>query len=223
MRILIALLFFLSSVPDTEAQFTTAFPLQVGNRWLYHDLLHFGDPFRVRHVLRDTTMPNGSSYAAVLDSGSSYQVVRYYRQSGSRVYQYGYFVAGQEQLVFDFSRANGDTIASFRNGQDTCDIILIQRSVGNIFGMNRDQWVCVVDLYRHVYDDETVYTITDSLGITTMEQFLSILDASGVLNNGRMYGTFTAVDQNLLLHSTLHSHDSENLQHARTGNCNARV
>ena len=51
--------------------------------------------------------------------------------------------------------------------------------------MNRDQWVFIVDLYRNVYDDATVYTITDSLGITTMEQFLSLLDASGALINGR--------------------------------------
>lgn len=178
---------------DMQAQFAATFPLQIGNRWFYREHFNLSDPFRIRKVLYDTTMPNGLSYAAVLDSGYSYQVVRYYRQSGSRVYQYGYFVAGQEQLVFDFSRADGDTIASFRNGQDTCDIILIQRSVGNIFGMTRDQWVFIVDLYRHVYDDETVYTITDSLGITTMEQFLSLLDASGALINGRMYGTFTAV------------------------------
>jgi len=134
-------------------------------------------------------------YAVVHDSGYSNQFVRFYRQSGARVYQYGYFAATQEQLLFDFSRAAGDTIASFRYGIDTCTITLEYRGSQTIFGMNRPLWVFLVNPTVYLTDDQTEYAITDSLGITSITNFSSLLNASGVLINGRMFGTFTSVSQ----------------------------
>jgi hypothetical protein len=192
---LFALLLLLSSFADVHAQYSSSFPLQPGNRWFYRDFVPVTGPFRIHKVLSDTTMPNGLTYAVVLDSGTSNQVVRYYRQSGARVYQYGFFTVGQEQLVFDFSRATGDTIASFRRGSDTCTITLEYRGSGTIFGMNRPQWYFLINPTIHLTDDQTGYGITDSLGITSVSTFSSLLNVSGALVNGRMFGTFTSVAQ----------------------------
>ena len=195
MRQLLALLLLLASGVHLNAQFATTFPLQPGNRWFFRDFVPVTGPFRIHKVVSDTTMPNGLTYAVVHDSGYSNQFVRFYRQSGARVYQYGYFVANQEQLLFDFSRAAGDTIASFRYGFDTCTITLEYRGFQTIFGMNRPQWGFLVNPTVHLTDDQTAYTITDSLGITCIATFSSLLNASGVLINGRMFGTFTSVSQ----------------------------
>jgi hypothetical protein len=197
MKLSFIFLLLLSPISNIIAQYSTTFPLQTGNLWLYRNSYPLLDPVRVQRTVGDTTMPNGLTYTTVFDSTYSSQVILFYRQSGARVYQYGRFVAAQEQLVFDFSRMAGDTIASFRYGSDTCTITLTYRGFQNIFGMNREQWMFLINPTVRITDDETQYTITDSLGITSIIRFMYYYYVKGLLVDGRMYGTFTAVETDL--------------------------
>jgi len=114
------------------------YPLQVGKVWEYSGL---GTWSKVS-VIRDTVMVNGKQYALISRGlyDSDFQ-----RQEGNNVYR---FNGAGEELLFDFSKLPGDTVASYPAGSDTTDIFLECRDSIDMFGTIRRHWIFLIRLTR---------------------------------------------------------------------------
>lgn len=171
----------------SNAQLNVVYPLQIGNLWRYQDFV-IGN-FEFRQTLRDSVAPNGRTYVAIHDE---WRGGRLQRTSGDSVLEYDPYY-GQERLIADFSRSVGDTIATYINGFDTTDMILLNYRISNLFGLNCRQWDFLTNP-RHFVDAGIVETITDSIGLTTYTSFSEQKNITGAIVNGKQYGTIVSVN-----------------------------
>jgi hypothetical protein len=155
------------------------YPLAVGNSWTYKGL----GPWYVVTITKDTVMSNGKKYALVSRGITDYD---FHRQEGARVYRYN---GKSEDLLYDFSRLPGDTIASIPHGLDTTDIILLSYNSVNLFGKTRPRCIFLIDWLRHAIDDEQIIEVVDSIGVTGLETFMAYQTISAAHIDGKSYET----------------------------------
>jgi len=168
-----------------NAQTTAVYPLHLGDRWLFADW--WNQTSFIRKVIGDTVMPNGKTYAQLLDSSlGTYRTFQ--RQSGDSILQYATSFPSQELLLFQFSRSNGDTIATYPRTYDTTYVILRAKSLTTQFGAQRWTWSFLVDYSSRSIDDESYYTVVDSIGIARNWGFGWDDMLIGALINGVLYG-----------------------------------
>jgi hypothetical protein len=159
------------------------YPLHVGNRWNWGGF--------EQKILADTLMPNGKTYAHLHDPGTFHTQYPYQRYEDNRVYVHE-FRGKQDQLVYDFTRSAGDTIATIALPTDTTDIMLTWVAETELFGRTRRQWGFRADV-RHIIDEELYQVITDSIGVTREEGMWFSADLLGAAINGVTYGTIADV------------------------------
>jgi hypothetical protein len=163
------------------------YPLHVGDIWYYHNTVDTTFKY-TRRVERDTILPNGVLYSYLSGDSRPFQ-----RQAGNVVYQY-LTVLQQELVLFDFSRAHGDTIATYVPFPgDTTDIIASGSHITSTFGRNLRQYYFEIDHVRHGFDDEEYVSVVDSIGITWSSIFLSGPDLDSAIIDGNSYGTILGV------------------------------
>jgi type IX secretion system substrate protein len=182
---LLALFSITSSI--VFAQPIVTYPLRAGDRWEYVSSVNSS----VSAVLDlgDTLMPGGITYANL--SGGVFAYPSYQRQSGNRVYWLSPYSA-QEVPRYNFSLSTGDTVSSIPFALDTLDITLISHDAVFILGRNRPQWRFHFH-FRHIVDGDEVHVITDSIGLTFVQQVFAGFAIRGAIANGVTYGTLTAV------------------------------
>jgi hypothetical protein len=158
------------------------YPLHIGNRW------NWGFE---RRITGDTLMPNGRVYARLYDPIGVQ--APYQRYEAGRVYAWQFW-GRTDQLIFDFTRLPGDTIATIYRSTDTMDIILSWQGEASLFGMTRRHWGFLFNV-RRIIDEELYQVVADSIGVTHEEGARFSRDLLGALINGRQYGTITDVTQ----------------------------
>ena len=187
MKICVSILLFFS----TEIIFaqSSSYPLHIGDYSLF--TVSGPEPYHSSRIEGDTLMLNGHRYFHILYDGSSYG--SFERQEGEKVYRFN--VASQKEfLLYDFSLSAGDTVSSFPNGSDTTDIIFSSYEVKEVFGARRKQWGFSIDYIRHAVDDERFIEITDSIGVTGIDQAVGFSKLRGAFINGRVFGSITSVE-----------------------------
>jgi hypothetical protein len=100
--------------------------------------------------------------------------------------------------MYDFTLQEGDTVAVFPSENDTLIITLVSIRYENIFGLNRKQWSFLYDVVPYI-DDEVYYTITDSIGLTSVFNIWVRDTLCGAIISGRLFGTIVSVDHNQTL------------------------
>jgi hypothetical protein len=163
------------------------YPLHVGDRWEYHDFGLLG----VR-IPKDTLMPNGQRYFVLETYSGHLNYSQFHRTNGNQVYMY-YPEANSDELWFDFTRSNPDTIAVYPRGTDTTTIVFYDLTTVNLFGQNRRQWYFGIDYTRRLLDDEESIRITEGIGVTTFERAWEWPEITGAIVNGIQYGTITGI------------------------------
>ncbi len=146
LKVAIALLFFLTDqfflTPLTFAQGAPwYYPLAIGDLWQYWDP---SEPPSMVHTVRsvgDTMMPNTLTYR-ILSSDLYGAELYYYRQFGSKVYQYvtsgDSLARGKEVLLYDFSKQFGDTVSVFWSQYgDTAVVTVLDTGSLNFYGVVR--------------------------------------------------------------------------------------
>ncbi len=180
----------------TQNGFSQAhYPLAVGNRWDYGQLLHPGE-FEYLYsvyVIGDTTMANGETYAIFQSTVGNYTF--YQRQEGPRVFE---FIDSSDSLLYDFSLDNGDTLRVLFLQGDTL-VTTVYSSLQYVFEEWRPTWSFQTQsLHSYFYYFEDV---TDNIGRTYSEVEAGYNEyCIGAVIDGRQYGTITGVrqEQNLL-------------------------
>ncbi|MEK6572049.1 MAG: T9SS type A sorting domain-containing protein, partial [Bacteroidota bacterium] len=163
----------------------------VGNHWQFYDDSNPSTPLDKR-VLADTLLPNGLTYARIKEF--AYNPRTYLQRcNGSQVFQFNFAGSNSDQLIYDFARSVGDTVAVILRGNDRTLIILSLYREIQLFGRLRRQWGFFIDFSMHVIDDEQYHIITDSLGLTLLEGFGLFQELRGAIINGVTYGTITGV------------------------------
>ena len=184
--------FTLILLKPSFAQSTAYYPLNVGDFWQYWDYMPVR--FVTREVIKDTTLSNGKTYAAIQDD--IFSKVIYQRTSGDSVFRFN-TITDQDELFYDFSASPGDTIISIPNGSDTTDIVLLSKGMMEIFGVNRQHWDYLVDLNRYATDDEQFHTVVDSIGLSSVSSFGTAAEIRGAIINGIQYGTIININGNV--------------------------
>jgi hypothetical protein len=134
-------------------------------------------------------MPNGKRYAVLIDP--LYTQFRFQRFEGNRVYIFDWF-RDRDVLVYDFTRPEGATIATYIEGDDTTDFTMSRVGQSSIFGRIRRQWGIWRDT-RNMWDDEVYWVVTDSIGVTHVEGMWFYDSLDGAVINGRVFGVVNAV------------------------------
>jgi len=119
-----SLIFALTEIIHSQQVY---YPLTIGNKWEYNYI----GPWGTTIVINDTVMPNSKTYF-VLQSKDIY--FWYLRQEGNTVYQYDSY-SGTEELLYDFSKSDGDTILTVPGESDTMDITLCGKDTVNFFSL----------------------------------------------------------------------------------------
>ncbi len=160
------------------------FPLNIGDSWQYFQINPPVSDVQQTTVVGDTLMPNGLRYAVMSGWwwGSALM-----RQGGDTVYQWTPY---GDRIVFDFSRAPGDTILSTRYYGDTVFIVTTVRDTELVFGSRRCIWNFSFDNPRFI-DDEQTLRVVDSIGVTDMYFYGGPYNFQGARINGVFYGNFT--------------------------------
>jgi hypothetical protein len=158
-----------------------------GDYWQYKNVLN---EYYSLEVIGDTTMSSNGIAYKIIQSNSGYK--KYSRFSEDKVYSYSIFNQG-EQIEYDFTLQPGDTVLYSPGENDTLLITLIDIRYENIFGLERKQWLFLFDVIPY-FDDEVVYTITDSIGLTSAWNIFESSELVGAIINGKLYGTFVSVE-----------------------------
>lgn len=174
---------------------TAVYPLHVGDLWQYREDSGPGPHLFSRQVLSDTVFPNGRTYAVIheWDQWSGY--LTYERASWDSVFVYNTYMQ-REDMIYDFSRSVGDTVAIFPRFFDTTVIVLYDYRIVNFFGQNRGEWTFYIDWLIHGLDDEESRSIIDSIGLTGSAGFGYWRYFQGAIINGIQYGTILSVNGN---------------------------
>ena len=190
-KLSIALLFILSQA--TFAQSCITYPLNLGDIWQY-EILDLNEYFSVE-VIGDTTfLSNGYTYKILQNN---FGIKGYKRIYEDKVYYYNNYLQS-DQIRYDFTLQPGDTVAVFTSENDTTIITLIDIRYANIFGLVRKQWLFLYDTVPYL-DDEVVFTITDSIGLTSAENIFVHQVLVGAIINGTTYGNIVIVEDEQLI------------------------
>jgi hypothetical protein len=164
-----------------------SYPLQVGNRWDYGYLSII--PGETNHfvyqrtiaVLAETLFANGNRYS-VLSDGSLL------RQQGDTVFEYSSFRG--EEILYDFSRQNGDTVSTYYP-HDTLTTI-VHRGTSTVFGKIRTLWTFDTRSSKNSF--YSIVSIADSIGYVYGRWEPGENEyCLGAFINGVRYGTITGV------------------------------
>jgi len=166
------------------------FPLRIGNEWHYG--VYNSDPpppwpddTDIQKILSDTLMPNGQRYFVMT---AQHHPVRYLRKEGLQVFQYNP-ADSTEHLRYDFSRTEGDTIAT----RATRSIVLSHIRQIDLFGRTFRSFLfegSFVDYFDwHV-------EIADSIGIIRNGTIAPWWVLMGARINGKEYGKLLSVEEN---------------------------
>lgn len=172
--------------------------MHIGDRWEYKNSTPRTKSHQIVEIVGDTLPGNGLTYF-IFQESTFYDalgifVERYYqRQSGSKVYQYGFGNPGTDQLVYDFSFSGYDTIVTFPTVLDTTDIILLRREPKILFGVERQEWMFRIETFRIGVDDEYFIYIADSLGVSGHSSMITSYTLVNAHINGIDYGAPTDV------------------------------
>ncbi|HSR18992.1 MAG TPA: T9SS type A sorting domain-containing protein [Ignavibacteriaceae bacterium] len=156
------------------------YPLTIGNRWEYEGLGAV-----TAEVIKDTVIPNQVKYALIQYDIYTFEFLR---QDSNKVYEYN-ILSEKEELLYDFSRSSGDTIAVIPREEDTTDIILISKDSIEIFGISRLHFTFAIDYLRRAIDDEKWVDITDSIGPTAITRACCGVELVRAWIDGIYYGT----------------------------------
>ena len=179
------LITFLSSFIYCQSQFD--YPLHVGDVWEYSVEGH--STFR-KEITQDSTLDNGKTYYLVSPGES------FFRQQGDSVFHYSPTSDfSDEYLLFDFSATPGDTITElYYSFGDTFRVICESQSMRQIFGQTLESWVFFVDEYAGFTDDETRYTVVNTIGISYQTSPLGpYYELRGARIGGIRYGVLSAL------------------------------
>lgn len=185
LRFLVTLLATCGSLSFSQGYY----PLQVGNQWDYGEI-DFHTPGQYHylysvHILGDTIMPNGLTYA--IQSGNFSP--QFLRQSGPRVYS---FLENKDSVLYDFTLEDGDTAFFFK---DSTYYTLVTVNIGQtqVFGKSLKAWY-YTRTTNTSSDGGARYTIADSIGRTYIFIDGGYTDyLMGAVINGTRYGTVTRV------------------------------
>lgn len=187
MKIFFIIIFLIAT--NLPAQ--TLFPLHVGNKWIYGELIDTNVYNREVKSVADTLLSNGKIYSTLSSKGNN----SFYRQTGDSVFQFDPSFENDEILLFDFSLAVGDTINNINLSiqNDTLQVVLVSKDNREYFGRSRN--ICSFFVNQTLFiDDEVFYEVVDSIGITGISyvtwgsEFLK-----GALINGKIYGDINPV------------------------------
>ena len=168
------------------------YPLHPGDQWEFYDLSGPDTQWSFNKIVKDSTLPNGKTYAFM--RGSAW-AMPFQRQQGDSVYQYLTDLQ-KEVLYFDFSRSPGDTISIFPRYSDTSVIVFLGQTSGLVFGHDLRKWMFLLDNIKSAVDDEVYYTVIDSIGVGGISCFCADLpQLSGTVINGIRYGVITGVNE----------------------------
>jgi hypothetical protein len=160
------------------------FPLQVGNRWQYCEV---PGHYSVSSVVRDTTMPNGFTYAQV--QGEMFG--GFYRQDSAKVFIYTPS-SNTEKLVYDFSKKKGDTLFVLDNGRDSVIKTVYDAYPGFVFG--RERYIMKFLLKHTSSSMYAIYYITDGIGFSSYNGEVLAYGLVGAIINGVQYGIIYDVE-----------------------------
>lgn len=173
------------------AQDKPYFPLETGNVWQYQELF---SPFIMEFsALGNVTAPNGVTYQRVGRSSSG-GFENWYRQSAVAVFMYD--SRGYDFPIFSFNGEVGDTSVFVHSPGDTFRSILEFKGSHNILGRDLRIWGYSVDFSTGQIDEETGYTLVDSLGIWQWTNYLAGVPVTlqGAEINGVQYGMLTLLE-----------------------------
>ncbi len=165
-----------------------AYPLHVGDRWVYTPL---GTEW-ISEIVGDSLLPNGKHYAVRTHDYHWFYGIALERQEGNKVYRYE-TSTNAERLWFDFDLSPGDTVSSFVTYDDTTDIILFGTETRTVFGVGRKMWWFLIDNNRNAVDDEQFVGVCDSLGMVEYGEMWGAATLRGALIGGRQYGELSDV------------------------------
>jgi hypothetical protein len=175
---------FLALLTAESIAQSVSYPLDIGSRWGWARYLNtLSYPVEIE---RDTLLPNGHRYAIVPSYWSMPE--RWERTEGMRVYRYERG-AGQEWLLFDFSKSPGDTI------NRSPFVVMLAARMDTLFGATRQTWEFSVGGTPGGIDAGAGagYIITDSIGLTDYSDWNSWLRVIGAIIGSRRYGTITNI------------------------------
>lgn len=187
-NILLFLGILILSLKATLAQPTAYYPLSKGNYWEYQYGFY-------RESISDSFLINGNFYSILetkYNDGSILEI-KSQRQVGDSVFVYNNLL-NQEHLLYNFSAQTGDTIFRHVDGSDTMDIILVEKSMANLFGKNLRRWKYFIDYSRLIIDDEESRTVTDSIGLTAYWDFWLNFSIIGAIIDSTQYGQVTHIE-----------------------------
>ncbi len=159
--------FYENQGPKIEVQRSFHYPLEVGDRWEFIEV--FSDDLVSRTVVGDTVLPSGLSYKMILQERIGGRTTRvdsiYQRLDGQKVFEINPWRVS-EFLIYDFSLSRGEVVTTFATSVDTTDIIVWCIDFPKLFCRKLPRWSFFVDNARRFIDDEVIYEVTDSLGMT---------------------------------------------------------
>lgn len=187
---------FILSIPIFSQGY---FPLQIGNSWEYKDRYDNSYQYTIK-AISDTVMSNGQTYTYLCGKRDANIVYfRYYRQSGSKIYEYS-TSENKEFLWCDFSKSVNDTVSInyFEKQGDTVIVTMLYNQEVEMFGVIRRQWGFYKKYLNSYFDG--IYEVTDSIGLTyeqyTEADFFNYL--TGAIINNVKYGNITSIKNDKL-------------------------
>jgi hypothetical protein len=166
---------------------TPVYPLDVGDRWQY--TINVNSFLYDTYALSDSLMPNGNRYIEL--TGGVFATHSFQRRVGNQIRWMGPY-SSSEVVRYDFGLVPGDTVSSSPGVLDTLDIILTSRTNTSIFGRIRRQWTFAFR-FRHIVDGNQIHVVTDSIGLTYLEESNAAFTLRGALVNGMIFGTLTDI------------------------------
>lgn len=187
------------------------YPLSAGNKWQLSVILSTNpiiyDYINLK-IVRDTTMPNGHTYAAFEDYGP------FERQVGNQVFIYSQ-ADSQEYVRFDFSRAIGDTSFYFNSGR-VMMVVVLDTGTWNIFGEPRRTFTFYEGEHPGI-DAYHIITIADSIGPIRITPSLSgDYGLNGAVISGATYGKIVSIEREQRPRSPVLYQNSPNPFNSRT-------
>jgi hypothetical protein len=170
-----------------------SYPLHLGNRWEYWEPPPPPNFYAwTTRAVSDTIMPNNLSYVLLRSDGGLFD--QFFRQDGPRVYEF-LPSDSSEYVLYDFSRAVGDTVSIRYYPNDT--IVIRVTRIGNdtVCGRLRTQWEFYEQATRSSFF--AIREVTDSIGMTRLvhEPGISFY-LRGSIVNGVQCGIITSVRPN---------------------------